>query len=555
MRDGFKVHGANLNTSHGSLVDKAKEKWPVLGVLMQVLGPELNDYWVLVSYSVLVGIISLAVPIAVQSYVNTVAFGSLFQPIVVLALFLLVVLGFSALFQALNLVVIEVLHRRLFVRFCGRYVSILPNLAKNSRVESLHLSNRFFEVAYFQKSLTSLLIEGFTLLLQTLTGLLLLAFYHPMLLAFDILILIATVIAFYSLGARGTDSAIQESRQKYLIGEWFQDLAHSSSSFRNSSALSYAWRKTDAFTREYLEIREKAFLYPFIQYVGCLLIFAVGSAGLLGVGGYLVMKEQLTLGQLIAAEIVVTAILGSIAKFGGKLSGYYDVLASSKKIADVLLEEPEQIAKEDSPQTESGLVSLKLKSFRNLTAELERGSIRQVVSSDKSGEELAQTLLGDRSAVPGEITWNGVDLELVPPSARTRSVIHLNGPRLIPGTLLENLTLGFEDLDPASIEAAIKMTGSFDLIRSLPLGYQTELSPNDSTLSYEEALRLSLARVILEKPEVFIFTDAPSLLPEAVVQDLTQSLHQKLPETIILVFSKKELVFLKGKQINPVVES
>ena len=123
---------------------------------------ERHDLAVVLVYAIGVGVLTLATPIAVQALVNTVAFGTLLQPLAVLAFLLLVGLAFAAVLRALQAWVVEVLQRRIFLRFVADLSHRLPRV-RLSAFDAAHgpeLLNRFFDVFTVQKASSSLLLGG-----------------------------------------------------------------------------------------------------------------------------------------------------------------------------------------------------------------------------------------------------------------------------------------------------------------------------------------------------------------------------------------------------------
>lgn len=188
---------------------------------------ESRELWLILGYAIAMGVLSLGVPIASQSLVNNVALGTLRQPLVVLCVVLLIVLGFLALLRSLQLILVEMLQRRIFVRLTQASVERLLRLQGLYREQKRipELVNRFLDVANIQKSLSFLLLDGLALFLQALTGMLLLAFYHPFLLGFDLILLACIVFILGVLGLGGESSSIKESSSKYAMVAWLEELA------------------------------------------------------------------------------------------------------------------------------------------------------------------------------------------------------------------------------------------------------------------------------------------------------------------------------------------
>src|SRR5690606_14793180 len=130
--------------------------------LTRSLRLDARDIWVLLVFAVGVGILSLATPIAVALLVNSIAFGSLVQPLLVLSLMLFVCLAFMAGMHLIQTIVVELMQRRLFVRCVADLAYRLPRVRASAldRQYAPELVNRFLDVAIFQKSVATLLLDG-----------------------------------------------------------------------------------------------------------------------------------------------------------------------------------------------------------------------------------------------------------------------------------------------------------------------------------------------------------------------------------------------------------
>ncbi|HBY61069.1 MAG TPA: hypothetical protein DEH78_14700, partial [Solibacterales bacterium] len=299
-----------------------------------LLKAEKTDLWVAVIYSAAIGLMTLVVPVATQSLVNTVAFGTLVQPLVVLTLAVLAGLGFAALLQGLRTYVVEVIQRRIFVRVATDVAHRLLRARKDG-YEGHHapeLVNRFLDVATVQKSAALLLIDGLSIFMQTLIGMILLAIYHPWLLAFDVLMLVFIVIVLFPMGSGAIYTAIKESKAKYALTAWLEELARHPLTFKSARGTALALEQANTLASEWLRYRSKHFRILLRQIIGSFALQAIASSVLLGVGGWLVINRQLTLGQLIAAEIVVALVVSGFTKFGKQLETFYDLSAAIDKL-------------------------------------------------------------------------------------------------------------------------------------------------------------------------------------------------------------------------------
>ncbi|MCA9020566.1 MAG: ABC transporter ATP-binding protein, partial [Planctomycetaceae bacterium] len=286
--------------------------------VLALMKPESSDIWNIIIFALVTGLLALATPLAVETLVNTVAFGQLLQPLIVLALILLAFLSFSAALLGLQTYVVEIIQRRLFARVAADLSYRLPRVipAAMEGESGRELVNRFFDVITVQKASSALLLDGISLVLNTLIGMTVLAFYHPWLLGFDVVLLSLIAFVIFVLGRGAVNSSIKESKAKYKIAAWLEDLVGCPIAFRYRGAAEFALDQADHLTYEYLSARKKHFRIVMRQIIFALALQAVASTALLGLGGWLVISGQLTLGQLVAAELIVTVIVGSFAKMG-----------------------------------------------------------------------------------------------------------------------------------------------------------------------------------------------------------------------------------------------
>lgn len=470
--------------------------------------------WTVVLYATGVGLFALASPIAVQALVNTAAFGTVLQPIVVLVVLLLLGLVFGSIFTALKAWTVEVMQRRLFVDSVARLAYLLPRMDSRSpeRAHMGHPVHRFFEVFAINKSTTSLLLSAVDALLAALVGMLVLAFYHPLLLAFDVALIIALLIIVFGLGHNGVRSAIDESTAKYAVADFLSELESKPYAFREAAGREYTRRRLDALSAQYLAVRAWHFRVVLRQYIGALTTQAVASAALLGIGGFLVISGELTLGQLVAAELIVTTVVSALSNLGKHVETYYDLVASVYKL-DKLLDLPVESEADELGYEEvaAGPARVVMRDVhlsvggRALLdgAELvvEPGARILLSGPAESGKSsLIELLFGTRRTEHGRILLDGTDIrELSRPALRERVAI-VRGIEIIPGTVIENVRLGRTDISPGKVRALLDEMGLSEELARLPQGLETELGPLGARLSDSQAWRLTLARAIARAP-------------------------------------------------------
>lgn len=482
--------------------------------LRALLAGEKSTLWVAVIYSIVIGLLSLVVPIAVQSLVNTVAFGSVLQPIVVLTIFVFLALGFATVLNSLRFYVIELLQRSVFARVSQDFTHRLLRVEAKAydKHHGPELVNRFFDVVTVQKAAATLLIDGLTISMQTVIGMVLVALYHPLLLAFDVLLVFAMLFIIFTLGRGAIPTAIKESKAKFAMEAWLEQIAAHLIAFKSPAGAAYAVEHSRHLLEHYLDYRKTHFAILLRQTIGAFTLQAVASSILLGIGGYLVIDRQLTLGQLVAAELVVTLMVSGFTKFGKHLETYYDLLAGLDKLGNVI-DLPLEREGGEAHLTGHGPVKVHLRQMRynNLSVnnfELAAGEWLGLMGHNGSGKStLADLLYGLREPDAGVITINDVDIRDLPLAELRSHVSLVRDVEIFPGTLLDNLRMG-QDLSHDDARELLDRVGLLDEVQMLPLGMNTELHPSGRPLSRVQASRLMIARAIANKPRLLILDDA-----------------------------------------------
>lgn len=477
-----------------------------LGRLRALIHLERADLWVVMVYAVGVGALSLVSPIAVQALVNTVAFGSVLQPLFVLTLLLVAGLSCAAALKAFAAFVVEVLQQRLFVRAVADVARRLPrvDLGDARAGHGPELVNRFFDVVTVQKACATLLLDGVSVALQAAVGMLLLAFYHPMLLAFDVALLIA-LAAIVAIPLRAAiASSLHESTCKYEAVAWLEEIARSPALFKSEAAMCHAVTRAELLARAYLTARRAHFARLVRQLIGGLGLQVIASAALLGVGGLLVLERQLTLGQLVAAELVVTAVAASFATLGKHLEQLYDLLSALEKLGKLfdLPIEPVGGAREFS----NGPARLLLRGAPGGRDNLEIAAGERVLVAGDGDDRsrLLDLCFGLRRPARGQVEIDGVDLRMADLAALRGQIALVRPGDLFHATILDNLRLGAPQVSLTALRVALSLVDLGDAIAALPAGLDTRLLPTGAPLSGVQARRLVLARALAAQPRLLL---------------------------------------------------
>ncbi len=516
--------------------------------LRAFLGMERRDLLVVAIYASIIGMLTLATPIAVQAVVNSVAFGSTLQPLVVLTLLLFGGLTFSAILRVLEAYVVEVVQRRYFVRVAddfGRRLTYVPAEVFDER-DGAELVNRFFDIVTIQKSLSVLLLDGLGLVLQTGVGMVLLGFYHPLLLAFDV-VLVVLLIGVLLLGRGALPTAVDESSAKYRMGAWLEDVAREPGLFSSASARDHAWNRTDILARDYISARKDHFVVLLRQVSGGMFLQVLAVVSLLGVGGYLVMQRQLTLGQLVAAELIVTAMGVGFSKVGKTLEKLYDLGVGVLKISSVIDLPSERVGGE-RPQG-SGPLRVSVGAVevsrggralvRDMTLDFSAGSRLLLDGASGSGKStLLEVLAGVRVPSSGGIQHDGLDLRRADLGAIRDFAVVVGTPRFVEGSILDNLFLGGVPLPEPDTRRLLQILELEDAVDALPTGLDAMMTPSGAPFSERQQRRLALVRGIAHQPRALFLDralDALGLCEPAFERLLDELFRSDAPWTLFVV--------------------
>lgn len=528
--------------------------------LMRLLRPERSDILVILALSVLNGVLLLATPLAVDTLVNSIAFGGrdrvYVQALLVLSLALFAFLILLAVMRIAQHFVMEIIERRLFVRVSADLTYRLPRIQTEAldRTGGPELINRFFEIVTIQKAGSLLLLDGVNLVLSALIGLVVLAFFHPFLLAYDVLLAGFLVVVIFGMGRNAVSTSIRESYAKHAVAAWLEQIAAFPTSFKPEGGCKLAAQRADTLAHEYLAARRAHFRILVRQIGGLLILQAVASAALLVVAGSLVLRGELTLGQLVAAELIVGAIVASVAKFGKHLEALYDALAAVDKMG-TLVDLPIEREGGEHPAPRAGGSDVRARAVRfgydphqpifdGLSFEVSAGARIAVVGPAGYGAStLLDILFGLRQVSAGQIEIDGVDVRQWAPIALRDRVALVRGHEIVAGTIAENVRMGRRDMSAREVEQALECVGLGSAVLASACGIDTLLSLGGRPLSSSQRTRLMLARAIAGKPRLLLVDEALDGLDVATLAELEPHLFDRAtPWTLLLATRVPDLV-------------
>jgi putative ABC transport system ATP-binding protein len=554
-----------MSNQHANLIGNAKlhQHPPPLRRYIALLKLDSQDITTLAIFALVAGGLSLSTPIAVEALVNVVSWGTAVQPLLILSGLLFAALGFGAILIVLQNVIAEVIQRRQFARIVGDLAHRLPRASREDlqHEHPREIANRYFDIMSIQKATAMLLMDGIGIVLQVAISLILLAFYHPFLLGFDIILIICMVGVTLLLGRGGVTTSINESKIKYKVAHWLQDVIASPSAFKLHGGEPLAVDRANRLTVQYLRAREMHFEVLLRQITFAAILYAVAMTALLGLGGWLVISMQLTLGQLIASELVITVVMSAFVKAGKSIETFYDVMAATDKVGqmlDLVPEDRESLVELPDRPLAVRWERLDFGSSRNaLPASVEPFAVKPgeriaVVGGSRSGgKQLLEALSGLSRPTRGIAEIGGLAAHVAAFEGSGRLVGYAGMPEIFHGTLVENIELGRTSISQARVREVLAEIGMWDTVLRLPKGMETELQTDGHPLSGCQLTQLTIARAVVAEPGL--------VLIDRILDDLTRSDRRRIwnylqdpqqPWTLIITTNQPDIYNYCDRQLE-----
>jgi putative ABC transport system ATP-binding protein len=519
--------------------------------LAEIVGPDIPYLRLALVYGVAISLLSLATPISVQLLINSVANTALPAPLWTLAGLLLTLLLFVAGLSAARFWVMALFERRFYARVVAEITlravhAQNPFFADQNRAD---LFNRYFDLVVVQKAVPSLVIGGFTILLQSGVGLVVTSFYHPFFLAFNALLLLL-VLAIWMLWSRGSiRSAVALSHAKHDAARWLESVGGSNGFYKSSRHLDFAMDRSEAVTATYVDRHRRYFRFSFTQTVAFLLLYAFARAALLALGGNLILRGELSIGQLVAAELILSGVFYGVSQLGWYLDTLYDLTASSEELSLLFAIPQEQaVTTRGAGQAPcDGAVRLDGVEVAGARFDFALAAGEQLVTlADGDTERLLEMIL-KRHIVPerGLVMIGGADMATFDMYQLRSQVMVINRPTIVEITIREYLTLAATVVGSGAMLDALDAVGLRDRIARLPNGLDTQLAAPGYPLSIGEVMALKLANALLVCPRVLMLSQLYDLLPAERLVEVLRRL-KAAGTTTLLCTGRPEDISLDG---------
>lgn len=522
--------------------------------ILKLLRLEKTEISAIYFYALMAGLIQLSLPLGVQSIISFVLGGSMSTSLIVLII--LVVLGVLAtgLMYINQMKQIEKIQQKIFVRYSLEFTDHIPkiDLKKSDSFYLPELVNRFFEIPALQKGLSKLLLDIPTAIIQILFGLTLLSFYHPVFILFGILLIIILSLILYYSGTKGLRTSLAESAHKYAVAAWLEELARVVKSFKLSKGTSLHNIKADNKIISYLSARTEHFSVLLFQYRILVGLKTIITAAMLIVGSFLLVNQQINIGQFIAAEIVILIVISAVEKIIGSLDSVYDILTSVEKIGKLTDKPIELHGTQLLPVKKEG-VSVEFKDVQfgftdnkpiidNISFRIEQGESVCISGNEGTGKStLLRLISGLYSDFSGnilidEIPVQNYDLD----SLRSLTGIYLSQQDIFNGTLLENITMGNATINTNEITTLAEKIGLQPFIASLKFGFDTEIDPVGNHLPGNIIRKILLIRALINSPRLILLEEPWIGFSEETKNKVQEVLLSYAKHSTVIIISNDE---------------
>ncbi|WP_108422577.1 peptidase domain-containing ABC transporter [Flagellimonas amoyensis] len=497
--------------------------------LMGLLALDKKDILQVFYYAIFAGLVNLSLPLGIQAIINLIQGAKVSTSWLILVVLVTMGVAFVGTLQLMQIRIIENLQQKIFTRSSFEFAYRFPKI-KMSELRNYYppeLANRFFDTITVQKSLSKVLIDFPSAFLQIIFGLMLLSFYHPFFIIYGLLLVLLIYFVFKFTGQKGLETSLEESKHKYKVAHWIQEIARSIISFKLSGRTSLAMNKNDALVEEYLDAREDHFRVLVLQFIQMIGFKVLVTAGLLLIGGLLVLDQEMNIGQFVAAEIIILLVINSVEKMILGLETFYDLLTSLEKLGQVVDKELEPLNGE-SPFDDNKGLTIELqglvykvpgrdkKIIDDVSFNIEPGTTTIIHGPNGSGKSsLLRIIAGVLEPNAGNIYVNNVSLKGIDlREYRSRLGHCLAEEYPFEGTIWENITFGNKDISSEDIYWALDKVGLTQFVKEQPDGLKTVLYPEGKKIPDFISKKIVLARSIVNRPKLLLLKDPLDLFEE-----------------------------------------
>ena len=525
-----------------------------LNKFFKIIRLEKKEVTAIYFYAILSGVIQLSLPLGIQTIINfsQAAAGIAKLPVSIILLIFIVLVGIfvSGILQVNQMKIVEKIEQSIFTRFSLDFAHKIPKI-DSTELNKNHLPelmNRFFEIISLQKGLSKILLDIPLAVIQIIFGLILLSFYNSTFIILGLLLILLLFFIFKYTTKKGLNAAYDESENKYEVASWLEEIARSYKTFKISSRNNYHLKRTDDLVKDYLVSKTTHFEILKFQYWSLIAFKLLISAMMLIIGAVLLIRQQLNIGQFIAAEIVILLILNAVEKLILNLEVTYNILTGVEKLS-VITEKKSEIQGKMPYISDGKGITLDVQQLNfkfddsrtlleNINFNILPGTKVCIMGDGGSGKSILLELIGGTlKNFDGVINVNNIPINNIDQREYRKNIgIFYNEQDIFDGTIYENICMGNTDISPDDIMKYAEMLEIKEFISQLPEGLSTKLQPTGKGLSTIIAKKILLLRAIAHQPELLVL-DEPFELAGAESSKKISKYLIDLPNTTCMIVS------------------
>lgn len=518
--------------------------------LVAILQLDKKEVSAIYVFAILAGLVQLVTPLGIQSIIGFVMAGSLSTSIIVLIAVVVIGVFLNGLFQIRQLQIIEKIKQKIYTRDALSFADKIPhlNIEKLDNYYLPELVNRFFDTLTLQKGIEKILLEIPAAFIQILFGIILLSLYHPVFIAFGIVLLLLLYIILATTLPKGFTKNMLASDYKYKTAAWLQELARVVKTFKYAKKTSLHIEKTDRLVSHYLIARTSYFKILLTQFWSLIAFKIIITAAMLIVGVYLLLNQQINIGQFIAADIVILAVINSVEKLILTLDKAYDTLTAIEKLDKIKSAELENAGVEQIATTQGIKVDFKNVSFsypngkkviNDISLAIEAGEKTLIVGESGSGKStLLRLLTGTFTNFTGTVRINNIAIgSYAIDSLRSNTGVLISQQDIFQGTIRDNITMGDTTVSTDVLFAISQKTGLDAFIGELELGFDSEIDPAGKKLPEKIKQGVLLARALLNNKQLLLLENPFAGLETNTKENIRQTIAAINNTTVIVTSS------------------
>lgn len=509
---------------------------------------ERKDIFQISYYAIFEGIVALSLPIGIQSIINLLQGAQISASWIVLIILVTLGVVFSGVLKLMQMRIIETIQQRIFTRASFELSYRFPKI-KMKELRNYYLpelANRFFDTLTIQKGLSKILIDVPSAFLQIIFALLLLSFYHPFFIIFGLLLIFLIYIVFKFTAQIGLETSLKESKNKYKVVHWLQEVSRAVISFKLSGRTTLAMQKSDKLVNDYLISRENHFKILMLQYTQMIGFKVLVTGGLLLIGGFLVLDQRMNIGQFVAAEIIIILVINSVEKLILGLESFYDVLTSIEKLGQVVDktiegQTGEKITGNLKISIDDVTFSVPNRShpvLKNVSLEINpKDRILLEGESVSSKSSLLRLIPGLIEPESGHVYVNDLSINsLKIKDYRATLGISFLTQTPFEGTIRENIIFNNNDISDDEIYKIFAVVGLTEFLKLQPKGLNTIIKPDAQQIAYTINKKIILARAIAKKPKLLVLEEPiDQLKPKEIIRIIDYLTDPSQPWALIVV--------------------